>query len=550
MPGELKDDIRGKLIGFGETSIHKSYYPQLRKRLEELELFHALMDHANDLIVLLDAETGRVADANLTTCSRLGLTREQLAGRLFMELFEVEPGSALGAWFGSPAGTNGPEDTGGVVHEVARVEPSGEKACFELTLSAVLSGGRRFAVAVARDVTQRKQADAELQQARNAIQHILDAMPSMVVGVDPKARVTYWNTAAIRRTGLSAAQAAGRPAGEVFPGLSQHMDAVWTALEQGAPVMRQKLTVRVDDRERLHDLLVFPLMDGGKVHGAVIRLDDVTEQARMEELILQTEKMMSLGGLAAGMAHEINNPLAGILQNVQNIERRITPGLPLNAEAAEACGADLGMVRCYLERRKVPALLESVKEAGARAARIVANMLDFTRGSASGKTPMSLAELLDRSVEIASSDYDLKKKYDFRRIAIVREYDPALPQALCSPGEIEQVLPNLLRNAAQALATQPDNPKPTITLRLYREEDFAVIEVVDNGPGMEEALSRKIFEPFFTTKAPGEGTGLGLSVSYFIIARNHYGQIAVESEPGRGSRFIIRLPLYRGEGQG
>ena len=125
---------------------------------------------------------------------------------------------------------------------------------------------------------------------------------------------------------------------------------------------------------------------------------------------------------------------------------------------------------------------------------------------------------------------------------------PPLPSALCSPGEIEQVLLNLLRNAAQALASQPDKPDPSITLRLLRDEEYAVIEVEDNGPGMDEALTRKIFEPFFTTKSPGEGTGLGLSVSYFIITRNHFGKIAVDSKPGRGSRFILHIPLCTDNG--
>ncbi len=545
--GEI-GDIRDKLIGFGETSIHKSYYPQLRKRLEELELFHALVDHANDLIVLLDAGTGQVVDANLTACGRLGLTREALTGRLFLELFEAEPGSALPEWLGRHGASLDAEGPGGGVHAVVLVEPDGGRAFFELTLSAVRSGGRDFAVAVAREVTQRKKADQELQLARNAIQHILDSMPSLVVGVDVKARVTYWNLAAARVTGLAVSQASGRLVEEVFPGLARHMDAVWTALERGEPVMRQKLPDQVEGSELLHDLLVFPLMDAGAVHGAVIRLDDVTEQARMEELIMQTEKMMSLGGLAAGMAHEINNPLAGILQNVQNIERRLSPGLPMNIAASQACGVEMGAVNCYLERRELPALLSGVREAGQRAARIVANMLDFTRGSPSGKVPKALPELVNRAVEIASTDYDLKKKYDFRRIAIIREFDPALPQAMCSPGEIEQVLLNLLRNAAQALASQPDKPDPSITLRLLREEDFAVIEVEDNGPGMDEALTRKIFEPFFTTKSPGEGTGLGLSVSYFIITRNHFGKIAVDSKPGRGSRFIIHIPLCTDHG--
>jgi len=117
----------------------------------------------------------------------------------------------------------------------------------------------------------------------------------------------------------------------------------------------------------------------------------------------------------------------------------------------------------------------------------------------------------------------------------------------CVPMEIEQVIINLLRNAAQAMASHPNPPAdPRIILRLRAEGKMAVIEVDDNGPGIAEKDRRKVFEPFYTTKKPGEGTGLGLSVSYFIITRNHGGTIRVESEPGKGAKFIISLPMLSG----
>jgi len=129
-------------------------------------------------------------------------------------------------------------------------------------------------------------------------------------------------------------------------------------------------------------------------------------------------------------------------------------------------------------------------------------------------------------------------------VEIVREFQPDMPPVPCAPMEIEQVIINLLRNAAQAMASHPkEGVAPRIVLRLRQSGDMAEIEVEDNGPGIKEKNRRKVFEPFYTTKKPGEGTGLGLSVSYFIITRNHGGTIRVESEPGKGARFIIQLPL-------
>jgi signal transduction histidine kinase len=139
----------------------------------------------------------------------------------------------------------------------------------------------------------------------------------------------------------------------------------------------------------------------------------------------------------------------------------------------------------------------------------------------------------------------LKKKYDFRRIEIVREYEPDMPRIPCTETEIEQVILNLLKNAAQAMIDIPPDRKPTITLHLRREQRYAVIEVADNGPGMTEETRRRVFEPFFTTKEPGIGTGLGLSVSYMIVTQNHKGLMEVASTPGEGARFTVRLPLSK-----
>jgi signal transduction histidine kinase len=258
--------------------------------------------------------------------------------------------------------------------------------------------------------------------------------------------------------------------------------------------------------------------------------------------------MMSVGGLAAGMAHEINNPLGGILQGAQNILRRLSSDLQANRDAAEIVGCPLDSIQAYIEERKILKMLEGIREAAVRAADIVQNMLSFARKSESTYSTQQLNEIMDNTVRLASTDYDLKKSYDFRHIEIVRDFEENLPLITCSRTEIEQVLLNLLRNAAQAMV---QIEKPVITLRTRSEtvylagegRKYLTVEVEDNGPGMDEQVRNRVFEPFFTTKEPGVGTGLGLSVSYFIVTENHKGQMEVESLPGAGTRFTIRLPL-------
>lgn len=399
------------------------------------------------------------------------------------------------------------------------------------------------------DVTERVMAEERVREAHAFVQNILDSMPSIMIGIDGGFKVTHVNKPAEAAMGLTHDQVIGKELVHVLPRLSVCMEAIGQVLEGKRPDVLTNRPFLHDGLPRQENILVFPVVQNG-IPGAVIRVDDVTDQARMEELIIQTEKMMSLGGLAAGMAHEINNPLAGILQGVQNISRRISPALPANQKAAQEAGCSLESINAYLERREIVDFLQGIRDSGQRAAKIVSNMLSFTRKASAQAVSVRLDELLDRSLELASTDYDLKKKYDFKMIEIAREYQPDMPPVSCYPMEIEQVIINLLRNAAQAMASRPGiDPPPRISLRLSEKDGMAVIEVEDNGPGIEESVRTRVFDPFYTTKMPGEGTGLGLSVSYFIIARNHGGTIHVECEPGKGAKFVIRLPMRAAPGQ-
>ncbi|NLV24327.1 MAG: PAS domain S-box protein [Deltaproteobacteria bacterium] len=271
---------------------------------------------------------------------------------------------------------------------------------------------------------------------------------------------------------------------------------------------------------------------------------DITEKKQMQDFLIQNEKVMSLGVLAAGMAHEINNPLGIISQGVQNVLRRTREPIPGNLQAAAECQISFAGLNRYLEERNVFRSLEAVREAVLRSAALVATMLEFARKPETCCSPHDINYLLEKTIELAATDYDLKKKYDFRNIRI--EADFALrDQVPCVASELEQVFLNLLRNSAQSLR-QAQREAPVIRLRTYRKDGWAVVEVEDNGTGIAPGIRKKIFDPFFTTKKIGEGTGLGLSVSFHIIVQRHLGEMLVESEEGAWTRFIVRLPLAQG----
>ena len=387
--------------------------------------------------------------------------------------------------------------------------------------------------------------DKELNQLRNYLTNVIDSMPSALIGLDVDGKVTRWNVEAEHLSGLSSKQATGCLLQDVLPQFAAQLEQVQQAIKDRQVQTASKIACPVDGLNRFKDITIYPLVANG-IEGAVLRVDDVTERVQIEEMMVQTEKMMSVGGLAAGMAHEINNPLGIMVQAVQNIERRVSPELLANTKVAEQCGTSVDKIHAYLEKRMILTMIEDIREAGTRAAKIVANMLSFSRRSESSLQYAAIPELIDQTIELAANDYDLKKKYDFRHIDIVKEYGPDLPEIKLVITEFEQVVLNLLKNAAQAMSgSDMDARKPTITIRFSGDASSVLVEIEDNGPGMEESVRKRVFEPFFTTKPPGSGTGLGLSVSYMIITNNHNGSMEVKSTPGAGTSFIIRLPTVR-----
>jgi PAS domain S-box-containing protein len=391
------------------------------------------------------------------------------------------------------------------------------------------------------DITERKRAGDEINSLKNYLSNIINSMPSILVGMDNARTVTQWNRQAEAFTGIPAGEAKGKPIVHLLPDFAPWIMTMGTDMDEHRPSSIEKLLIVKEGERRFYDLMLYPLLVDA-VGGAVLRIEDVTERAHTQELMVQTEKMISIGGLAAGMAHEINNPLGIIIQAAQNIERRISLELQANRKVSEELGLNLEGIRAYFDKRQIFDAIASIRTASSRAAKIVANILQFSRRANTTMEVTSLAQILDQALELAATDYDLKKKYDFRSIDIIKDYQD-MPQVPIVAVEIEQVMLNLLKNAAQAMIANPPDRRPSITLRLRCEDRYAVLEVEDNGPGMAEDIRRRVFEPFFTTKEPGVGTGLGLSVSYMIVTQNHKGLMEVQSTSGRGTVFKVRLPI-------
>lgn len=259
--------------------------------------------------------------------------------------------------------------------------------------------------------------------------------------------------------------------------------------------------------------------------------------------LVQQEKLASVGQLAAGLAHEINNPLSFIISNLDSLRSYVT-ALNLGLSAVEKlipadAMPDHRQIREEHHLDEIAADLEDLFRESRHGldhiASVVHSLKTFSRsGIGQNQTMVDLNEALESTLVIARNE--LKQG-----ITLVRNLSP-LPLVSCRADEINQVILNLLLNAVHAIRVRQSDIPGTITVRTLAQPDCVVLEVEDNGPGIAPHDLRRVFEPFFTTKPVGEGTGLGLSISYDIVVNRHGGDLSVTSEPGRGARFTVKLP--------
>lgn len=349
---------------------------------------------------------------------------------------------------------------------------------------------------------------ARLVESKELLQSSFDGISDGVVLLDQDHRIRMVNRAFLQRLDISLDQAVNRPLAKLP--LKKYWPTLFRAVDYAFPAGTATERVFETDEGPVYAIRLYPIFaDGGVVRNIVCYLRDITEQKKVERGIQQTEKLVALGQLAAGVAHEINNPLGVILCYADILKEEV--------------GGGAGQLREDV----------AVIEKHARSCqRIVTDLLNFARAQKMERRPASVNRVIEDVVTMVQQQFSKK------RIDILLELAPDLPELLIDSDRMRQVFLNLVMNASHAIK---ENGVIRInSCRLAGEKQVQVV-VEDNGGGIEPDLLAKIFDPFFTTKPQGTGTGLGLSVSYGII-RDHDGDIRVESRHGEWSRFIITLP--------
>jgi len=329
------------------------------------------------------------------------------------------------------------------------------------------------------------------------------------VVLDLESRVVRWNRAMEALFGRSRQEVLGRALEAVFPGA--FLEALRGALvlgdhEEIAHIYKLHLP-SADGRSLMVNVSAAPFQSApGERHGTILILDDVTARVRLEEQLQHTEKMASVGLLAAGVAHEVNTPLAGISSYTQLLRGQLEESDP---------------------RQRV---LEKIEKQSFRAAKIISSLLSFSRSSGTEFERVDVNKVLADVLSLVEHQLEGSK------IRVRRELALRVPPVRGNENRIQQVFFNLILNARDAMPSGG-----WLTLHTYADADTVVVEVGDTGHGIRREHIKRIYDPFFTTKGIGQGTGLGLSVSYGIV-QEHGGAIFVESAPGQGTTFQVALP--------
>ena len=549
------------IAGFVGTIVDISERAQARERLLPAEtLFSNTIEQTPIGIAYADRD-GRIIRCNPAYCAMLGFGPGELVKRTIGELTL-------------------PEDVDKMVTELGRLW-SGEIAfsdietryarkvggylCARATTTLIRGerGTSDCTVQFLQDITAHKGAELALQQNRMLLKAVILDVPVAIRACDVDGQIFLHNHAAKE---LFASLGAGSSVAQSSWGMTQApatflSDGVTRVVEQDRPLERalrgeivtnaELVIVPVEGKARRIITSTRPLIgDDGVSLGAVAVTEDVTQRRALEVELLQAQKLESIGHLSAGIAHEINTPTQFIGDNIRFLRDTFQEIFGLVGQLTALVEDHDGVVTAaplvaVLKGSDVSYLLEEIPKAIAqslegveRIAKIVGAMKDFSHPGVD-RTPVDLNRAIASTITVASNEW----KY----VADIKtEFDAALPFVPVMPGPFNQVILNMIVNAAQAIgeiATEAAPSKGLITVTTRLAGDWVEVDIADTGCGMTPDIAARVFDQFFTTKPVGKGTGQGLAIAHDIIVNKHGGTIAVNSEPGVGTTFTLRLAL-------
>ena len=493
------DDVAGASVLARDVTGHRD------KERRFTQLFESLQEG-----VYISTPEGKLLDVNPALVAMLGYSSKD-------ELFSLPPRGLNADNDPAPIlGRTGSQSGRTRTREIRLKKKGGSIAVCVDTSTGVMDAGRivRYQGTLV-DVTEKRAMERQLRRQEEFRRHLLESFPDLILVLDLKETYTFVSARIRDLLGYGPEQLLGTKIEESKDSSPELVKLYRTVASGENPLASCEYGAQHKDGSwRTMLCMASPLLDAeGKPAGVIISVRDITVEKKLEQQIIQSERLAAMGQMISGFAHELNNPLTAILGNAELLQ---------DLETSESARKQLGVLR----------------QEARRAADIVQNLQYFARPPAPGRSQVNLNELIQRTVHLQA--YPLKKS----NVTVDFLPEPTMPEIIADPNQLMQVFLNLLLNAEQAI--RENREKGTIRVRMGRNPDSVWIVFHDDGPGIAPENLPHIFDPFFTTKRPGRGTGLGLSICKTVL-REHGGNIEAANAAGGGAIFTITLPLGTGK---
>lgn len=531
-----------------EDTIEKLHQAE-DERQEQMYFLHEFLNALPNPVFVKNSE-GKFISCNQAFVHITGIESDELRGKTARDVWGGQLAAIAATTDSKSLGNQGLQH-----YEAEVILPDGRKRYYGIMKDCFRhrDGSVGGVIGCCFDLTEMKKAERNLER----LSLVVEQANETIVITDLEGKIVYCNPAFTRVTGYSRAEALGQNP-RILKSGQQDEDfyrKLWATITAGKTWHGTFRNKRKDESFFDEQAVIFPVKnDAGTIINYAAVKRDITKENLLENQLRLSQRMEAVGQLAAGVAHELNTPIGFVASNTESVKNYVEQFKQLIPRYQEfihkvaqlqpgLLSEDLKQLREAEENAHLDFILEDLDDLFAetaegfeRISQIVVKLREFSRvdhGDESGHYNINKA--IETTLVVSRNEY----KYVAETETGLAEN---LPDIVCNSGEINQVLLNIIVNAAQAIKAQQRKDKGRISIATDFDDQWVRCRIKDDGPGMSEEVKEKIFNPFFTTKAVGTGTGLGLYISYDIIVNKHGGELQVESAPGRGTTFIIKLP--------